>query len=220
MANDTTNRLRIEGEGANQVQQLMEQPFDDGEIYFDFNKVVLGPPSLFETWSGDLGRLRISDIGLALLGSESDFAKLQNDGVLCRHLGENFSLPQLRAYAEKVYPDAIEQGRLTLRNREETGFDNWREWAFACWGNSGGADEYQCLNVSSDLYECYFETPWSPSLPVIAALSCRFPDLRFRYYYMDEGGAFEKAVCYHAGQETDDSEWFNFCHAIYGDEDE
>lgn len=220
MANDTTNRLRIEGEGATQVQQLMERPLGDGGIYFDFNKVVPGPPSLFETWSGDLRRLRISEIGLALLGSEPDFVKLQDDGVLCRHLGKNFSLPQLRAYAEKVYPDAIEEARLTLRNREETGFDNWREWALACWGTSGGAYEYQSLGFSSDLYECYFETRWSPALPVIAAMSRRFPDLKFHYYYLDEGGAFEKAICYHAGQEIDDSEWFDFCHAIYGDEDE
>ena len=219
MANNTTNRLRVEGSGADKVQQLMETTFDDGEVIFDFNRVIPQPPLLHKTWNSDLGRLRVADIGLALLGFDQNYAKLQKDWELCRDLGEKFSLPQLRSYAKKVHPDAIEEARLALRNREETGFDNWREWASACWGATANSYGYLSLDVSSDLYECYFETRWSPVVPVITELSRRFPALKFRYYALDEGGWCEEAMCYNAGQEIKDSDWFDFCHAIYGDLD-
>ncbi len=217
MANNTTNRLRVEGSGADKVCEFIEYE-SEGEFYFDFERVIPIPEVAQETIPTNFERSENMALGLALLKPETYLDDVKNHRILRDQLGESYTMERLNFVARKLYPDAISHAQKCLACFEATGFYTEYAWQRGTWGTNE-AYEYQRIEESQDVYECYFETRWTPAIPVIAELSRQFPELKFRYYYLDEGGGFENAVSYKAGVENADTEWFNFCHSIYGDED-
>ena len=78
--------------------------------------------------------------------------------------------------------------------------DNWYEWRIRNWGCKWDL-------VPSEIHWYYtnrsiwfeFETPWSPPLEVVAALSKRFPTNYMRIDFEEKGMAMSGNVMYQAG---------------------
>lgn len=222
MANQATNRLRVEGFNADEVRLLMEvdkRHEENGDWYFSFESIIPMPQILDETYDGDLGQLHIADLGLAVLGSQKHFEEAINDWELRCELGESFTLEPLRGYVKNNHPNAIKLALESQRNFDETGFYNGYEWSLSQWGTRLGGYEYERLESSNNVYDCYFESAWTPAVPVIVALSQRFQHLRFRYYYLEEGVGIEGAFCYVDGGQNEDADWLEYGHRIYADND-
>jgi hypothetical protein len=90
-------------------------------------------------------------------------------------------------------------------NLEKFGHPTWYEWACANWGTkwdvydvelTGDCSESGSLNYS-------FQTAWSPPIPVIQAMSKRFPSLRFALDYFEGGAGFMGSCVYENDQEVE-----------------
>lgn len=79
-------------------------------------------------------------------------------------------------------PDNIFRGNLGLKERTEHGANNWYDWSVNNWGTKWNA--YSIQRVDDQTIS--FETAWAHPLPVIKALSQKFPDYVLTVDYADE----------------------------------
>ena len=81
-----------------------------------------------------------------------------------------------------VNRQALEKGRIYLDNIINYGAPTWYEWRVKAWGCKWEAGNQEA--VSSDTIE--FTTPWSAPVPVLQALSEKFPDITISSRWADE----------------------------------
>lgn len=88
----------------------------------------------------------------------------------------------LKGLEEESAPLSFE--RVIPRPAEE---EDWYHWQIANWGTKWNACEPEvATELDSLVYS--FNTAWSPPLPVLAAISDRFPDRTIRFVYEEEQG--------------------------------
>ena len=84
--------------------------------------------------------------------------------------------------AANVNRQAVEKGRIYLDNIINYGAPTWYEWRVKAWGCKWEAGNQEA--VSSDTIE--FTTPWSAPVPILQALSEKFPDITITIRWADE----------------------------------
>lgn len=190
MPNHTANLLEIKGDGET-IQKLIASVkhvsacSDEDDRTFDFNKIVPMPKPLLIT-SGTS-----TDYGVAVL----DFRKNGNDAKLKEVMGYvwayHIKTPEDMAnhLVEKKLAN-LEDGQKAIENREKYGHQDWYSWSIANWGTKWNAYDVGDWKMGRNTAELYFETAWSPPLPVIQKLAENFPTLTFKLSYADEGGGF------------------------------
>ena len=83
-------------------------------------------------------------------------------------------------------------------NLKKFGFKDWYEWSIAKWGTKWDAYD---TNIRKD--SVFFQTAWSPPVPVIKELS-KLINKELRLIYSDEGGCFAGELkVYPDGKEED-----------------
>lgn len=80
-------------------------------------------------------------------------------------------------------PDTVFRGDLGIKERQEHGTNNWRDWSVNNWGTKWNAYGEEG-RIDDEVVK--FETAWSHPLPVIRALSRKFPDNLLHVEYADE----------------------------------
>ena len=88
-------------------------------------------------------------------------------------------------------PEDMFQGGCDMNHphpKPEGGFYSacWYNWNVANWGTKWGAYDASVEIAPGDLAVLRFDTAWSHPLPVVAALSRRFPEERIDVMYADE----------------------------------
>lgn len=91
---------------------------------------------------------------------------------------------RLRASALEMTDEQFEQFVQMMRNKRNHGFYNSMEFARGGWGTKWNAYGQNAESHSDTTVE--FETAWSHPLPVITALSKRFPEEKIIVKYADE----------------------------------
>ena len=184
MPNWVKNKITFEGT-SDKIEEMLKsiQSVDkNGDInYIDFEKIAPMPESLnIESGSS-------TDTGVALIkylnGDDSELKKMLsyqwvvNAGIkTAEELFEDF---KKRGDYEKI----IEHGKKAIFNLENYGHTSWYSWAIENWGTK--------WNSTESYYDEYdevlgFETAWSTPEPVIAELSCLYPEITFIVEYADE----------------------------------
>lgn len=64
-------------------------------------------------------------------------------------------------------------------------------WCLENWGTKWGICSAALVGQDDKFLMYQFETAWSPCIPIIRAMSDKFPTLRFDYEYEDEMGEFQ-----------------------------
>lgn len=82
------------------------------------------------------------------------------------------------------------------RNYAKYGYRSWYDWAIVNWGT-----KWNSFNVTNNigfelrngscLNECYFETAWNPSKPVIKKIAEQNPDLIIEFEFADEDSGYQ-----------------------------
>ena len=80
-------------------------------------------------------------------------------------------------------PDSVFRRDLSIKERQEHGTNNWRDWSVNNWGTKWNAYGEEG-RIDDEVVK--FETAWSHPLPVIRALSRKFPDNLLHVEYADE----------------------------------
>jgi len=100
--------------------------------------------------------------------------------------------------------------------RRKYGATDWHDWAIKHWGT-----KWNACAVRQEGRGYVFDTAWGPPLPVIQALSAKYPDLRFTLTYAEPGNYFGGYAIYRNGnlvEETDipDAELPDFFAEVFG----
>lgn len=114
----------------------------------------------------------------AIAGSNKDgSATLIDFNKLIPYPEEYVRLDRESREWEKSHPENPWKGR------PADGFNQGGyQWCVDNWGTKWSAYDQEKRSLTS----IYFETAWSPPVPVMDALAARFPDLRFMLEYADE----------------------------------
>ena len=212
MPNYVTNRLTITGPNAEQIILNHCEKDEKGEFTicgetgdknFDFNTVIEMPKSLDIVAGGCVGdcmRLFINgmlegcddyekyaDIYTQIRFSKSlqaskesikmtdeEFHKL-TDIILKLHNDPN-DKPYFRTKA-----DVYAYGKQALDNYIEYGCVDWFDWRVEKWGT-----KWNACNTMIHGNEVWFETAWSPAIPIVEELAELYPDCNFLLEYADE----------------------------------
>ena len=195
MPNHVAHLLTVKGPKA-ELDRLIEYVKSDRSA-FSFQRIVPMPEALENTVAGFVANETEEQV-LARL--EEKRLLIQSYGAAnwydwhCRHWGTKWDAYDGPTYdyseAEKARRQAISSYEAfeAYCQREETAEDyaphDWWEWQ---------SDE----EISGT-----FSTAWSPATPVYEKLAERFPRLRFKYVYADEGGGFVHDQLYEDGEQV------------------
>ena len=191
MPNWVCNHLIIHGENAIEIMRslLIKNENSDCDYDLDFNKIIPMPEALniiSGSTTNDCAKLFIN----AMLEGCDAYAKYA--GLYTKAFGKNFYMSETEQaetmknalrYKDhetdellfKTKADVYAYGKRALDNYAKYGAKDWYEWSIQNWGTKWNA----CNTQINDMNEpnIYFDTAWSPPLPVINELSKKYPEV-------------------------------------------
>jgi hypothetical protein len=88
-------------------------------------------------------------------------------------------------FDKKDREEAIELGKKYKANIEKYGHAEWYEWSVHNWGT-----KWNAYDLYMDDCQVIFSTAWSHPMPIMVALSKKFPDAVFHVIYADENTGY------------------------------
>ncbi|MBR0510000.1 MAG: hypothetical protein IJJ85_07760 [Clostridia bacterium] len=185
MPNYVSNLVEFSGDPISEQNMLIairDEKYGLGTI--DFNKLIPMPEALqIEAGSS-------TDKGLK---AYKDFAAIYSaangiTGLDLLHIPETAE-QQVRMQFPELQIDEKdwELGRAAFHNFLQYGAPTWYEWCIQNWGTKWGACGYELgMDYGTNCKALWFETAWSPPVPVIEELARRFPELEFTHRWADE----------------------------------
>lgn len=185
MPNHVTHRMTVSGP-ADKVQAFKDHCIEtsNDDPFFDFNTIIPMPEILGKIESGS----RTNDGIFALTGQYKyvnplTFPWAKEKGITTQQ--------QFLEYLQKESPSSIEQGKLSLQAKKETGYNDWYDWSIHNWGTKWNSYSFKMVKDEPGLLEFLFNTAWSPPDPIFEKLAEMFgEDLVFEIVCFDEGWGF------------------------------
>lgn len=182
MPNHVTNRLRINGtpeqvkEVRDAISGVWENERDkDTPRPIDFNKILPMPEGL--DVEATLGEVAVAKLELGINDRDTRFTHGRD-----------------KRGNENIRDEVVDQIK---KNLEDTGYAYWYEWAPKIWGTKWNA--YSQQEIEPNLIA--FDTAWSCPIPVLTALSAKFPEIEFVCEFADEDiGANQGTLIFHKGE--------------------
>ncbi len=211
MPNHVRNVVRMQG-----ITGLPLFTEEQGEIRFDFNKIIPMPESL-EIESGSMTDEGIMyfltercTIPLACLGKEeSELVKKLigrgisrgswTDEVFRRTMEKAYHMRE--NYRDKMY----EAGRIYISNYKNYGATTWYDWRCDNWGTKWNAYS----NEQVDENTLSFETAWSNPEPIMIKLSEMYPDAEIEHWWADEDMGRNAGHRIYRGGEIAEGDYFD-----------
>ena len=179
MPNHITNLISF-GDLPEQVavfHKMLQDLRRDGDVYgsIDFNKLIPMPKSL-DIESGSRTNRGLDAYRRFMAGDKTG--------------AETF---------QKKHPEEWALGKQAYENIRQYGSPTWYEWCNKNWGTKWNA--YSCMELSKDDDTMDFFTAWNSVIPILEALSRKYPDQIITYRWADEdiGNNVGKAV-FHNGE--------------------
>lgn len=205
MPNWVVNRLKITGPNASEIIKSHIVKEENGEDLFDFNTVVKMPEDLNiekSSKSHDGMRLYISSLcplNKDVTGHDQKMdMKTFAETVLSvfgediynhleKYILKNGEIDSLKEKYGSSLGEVMELGEKAFHNKEKYGYTEWYGWALDKWGTKWNACNTM---LSDDLSEVYFDTAWSPAVPVVEAFAKLHPELKVVHDYAEEQTGF------------------------------
>lgn len=200
MPNWVCNHLIIHGENATEIMRslLIKNENSDCNYDLDFNKIIPMPEDLniiSGSTTNDCAKLYIN----AMLEGCDAYTKYA--GLYVKAFGKNFYMSETEQaetmksalrYKDhesdellfKTKADVYAYGKRALDNYAKYGAKDWYDWSIQNWGTKWNACHTQINDINEP--NIYFDTAWSPPLPVINQLSKKYPDLTFEFAFAEE----------------------------------
>lgn len=241
--NWVTNRLIIEGPNAEEIINKHITEDEEGKQCFDFNLIHKMPAELdIEKSSKSMNgiKLYIAKINPSInsVGNKEDkmdinlfydrivkvFKEVEINKIPSMLLRDEEVLSLQLHYKDDFNAD-VNLGEQAFTNLEKYGCTDWYDWRIENWGTKWNAcSTFLC----EDNKTIYFDTAWSPSVPVIEKFSKMYPELKITHEYAEEQIAFFCGKhCYSNGEivyrddyEEYSKEAFELYFDLWGCEDE
>ncbi len=220
MPNWCTNKLVVSGEPST-VKAISELIGLESERVMDFDRVIPMPPSLkitsgsstyygLEILEGDWRWLLtvgwFKDRLLEIYGREPESRE-----DLIQMLETVDQQPAAQGKSHQVlFNTNLTEARIAQNNRIQYGHTDWYDWSIDNWGTKWNAGDVTQDHIGDRGFIIYFDTAWSPPVPVIEALIARFPEADIRLSYMEPGVGFAGEVNSNGDWECPESELEDF----------
>lgn len=180
MPNHVISIIKMEG-----IKDLPLFEIEDGEMRFDFNKLIPMPESL-NLDSGSIEEIAIE-------------AALRNDFRVSKMSDDVFADDIKRS--RKTEEVLIKLGRQYISNKSLYGATTWYDWRRSNWGTKWNA--YDCVLDNEDDNTIMFQTAWSKPTPIIEKLAELYPNKKIEHWWADEDmGSNSGYCCYENGEVT------------------
>ncbi len=188
MPNWVQNEIIFENASDEKVAALLREiklATESEDRPFDFNKLIPMPESLnIESGSStDRAIAYYVTERLTIPFEQTNLRELIHNSFSDDWAKETISRLSSTDIAAEDWDKLYELGKQYMYNREHYGCYTWYEWCIRNWGTKWNAcDPDWCLEEGI----LYFQTAWSPPIPVIEALAEKYPDLEFTHRWADE----------------------------------
>lgn len=218
MPNWVYHRMRLTGAAHDLTQfaSLIQTVHQDGEpagFELDFN-VWLPMPASLDLEAGSRGQWgeallgRLDEPLEGLLAAQPWCAPIWRELLGCFTDRRPLTAGDLVRWAESqpaVGPSAcptpadtalrelqgiVRLGRQRLQNLERHGHADWYGWSLQHWGTKWNGGECEMHRLSEGSLELWFQTAWTPPLPVLQQIARAHPGLSGEVCYLDEGLGF------------------------------
>ncbi len=206
MPNWVINRITLEGENIEEIYKKHFAKEDNGEDFFDFNTIEKMPEELDienGSRSRDALRLYISKINpmISNLGNKEDkmmplekfLSKMEElfgaEGLdnIQKYILKPSDIDELRTKYKDDFDKVVNLGGQAFSNIEKYGCPDWYWWRINNWGTKWNA----CNTfICDDRKTFYFDTAWSPAIPLVQKFAEMYPDLKITHDYAEEQTAF------------------------------
>ena len=106
---------------------------------------------------------------------------------LPNNLLKNEEVISLKMHYKDEFDEVVDLGKQAFSNLEKYGFTNWYNWRIDNWGTKWNACNTM---LSYDGLSIYFDTAWTPSVPVIEQFAKMYPELKITHDYAEEQIAY------------------------------
>lgn len=206
MPNWVVNKITVDGPNAEDIIRSHFIKEENGEDAFDFNTITRMPEKLKiekSSKSSDGFKLYIAKINPIIpnLGTHEEkmlpignfFNKMVSlFGTDCidniqRYILKPSEIEQLKDKYKEEFNDVVNLGEKVFHNYEQYGVPDWYDWSILNWGSKWNA----CNTIlSEDGKTLYFDTAWTPTIPVIAKFAEMHPELKVTHEYAEEQTGF------------------------------
>lgn len=171
MPNWTHNRVTISGSSKTiaEIKNLLRS--DDTVL--DFQKIIPIPESLLVE-SGGMENIAMEMASSAPYSIARENARKQME----RMLPYTATHETKTVISElKTEDDVIALGKVYLENKEKYGYADWYGWCCDNWGTKWNACDAYIPEESETTLIYEFDTAWSEPVPVLKALSAKYPKI-------------------------------------------
>jgi hypothetical protein len=102
----------------------------------------------------------------------------------------NKVIPMPEEFKNTASPVPDDQKVLQKQLAKKYGSGNWYDWSLNNWGTKWNTNGAEIIDDSGTSVKIYCDTAWSPPVPVVKALSKKFPKIRFVLSYCEPGMCF------------------------------
>ncbi len=186
MPNHVTTRCTVTGP-TEDIQRFRTTmicvPEGGDEPTLDFDRIIPMPGVIKNT-----GSAAYIDLGIEILTGRpraNGWSSSHLTMPWVQELGIS-TISELRAWAEKERPAALESGRKALQAFQETGCYDWYDWSVKHWGTKWNSYNFEIEYEDDDQISFHFDTAWSFPDPIFEKLAEVFPTLQFYCACFDE----------------------------------
>ena len=196
MSNCVRNIMKMEG-----IATLPLFATEDGEIYFDFNKIIPMPKSL-DIVTGSWEFLAIEAINRMLSQRRYSFQQ----GYSKPQMSDNEYRGLLEIH-EKTEEELLELGLQYITNKVKYGATSWYDWCCDNWGTKNNS--YSNWQVSEDTI--IFDTDGSNPEPVMLKLSEMYPEATIEHWWADEDMGYNVGYRVYRGGKIVEGGYYDYC---------
>ena len=203
MPNHVKNILKFKNLKKGQIDILINSltVIEDGQRYFDFNKIIEMPESL-RLVSGSLENYAIKYVELKehnLHLDEKDKLEEQNkkfvESLTEKQIFEDYS----ETYKKYNINNLYDLGKLYLNNKTKYGTTTWYNWCIENWGTKWNAYD-QSIKEGKTFVKFIFSTAWAMPKPIYNKL--KKLNLNFEVKYADEDIGYNCGIYSYIDGET------------------
>lgn len=224
MPNWVKNKITINGANAEEIINRHTTVNEYGEKVFDFNTVVKMPDELLiekGSRSADGLKLYIAKINPTItnIGEKEDkleytdfskrlldvFGKTEMSDIPL-YLLKHSEVETLKTRYKQDLAEVVALGEQVFVNKQKYGCADWYDWSCKNWGTKWNACE-----TYIDGNTVYFDTAWSPPLPVIEKLSKLYPENEIEICFAEEQVGILSGRYVFQNGEIIDGERYNDC---------
>ena len=178
MPNWIKNQIMFKGKGASKIISNLLSVNEDGEIMFDFNKILPMPKELKGEHSSMVStamKYIVFKEPERLGVSNEEFEKIYNSDYGKTNLTNLWKedeeyLNRLWSKEEYDKEETLEKAKQQLLNILHYGSPNWYYWCKEHWNTKWNSCETRFVKANENECEVYFETAWNMPLPIIVEL--------------------------------------------------